>query len=95
MNRIPRCLCILPRTIESLCKTGCIYRESAFKHLACPRARKEDVCCAPCPPSDCSCRPGRKPREPRQPRQPTQHKYYQEMFLLLQASDPKLQLQMR
>lgn len=87
MSRIQRCLCILPRTIESLCETGCIYRESAVKHLACPRASNQDVCCAPCPPSECTCRP--------KGRQPTHHKYYGEMFLLLKASDPKVHLQMR
>lgn len=45
MNR----LCCLPRTLKNMCEMGCIYREKAFKHLACPVALKnKEVCAAPC-----------------------------------------------
>ena len=90
MSRLQRCLCVLPKTIESLCDTGCVYRESAVKHLACPRATKKDVCAAPCPPSDCTCKPGKSGD-----RQPKIHKYYHEVFLLRQEGHSKLHVQMR
>jgi hypothetical protein len=51
-----RCVCILPKAIETLCETGCVYRESAFKHLACQLASKNAFCAAPCPPGDCDCK---------------------------------------
>ena len=89
MSRIQRCLCILPKKLESICDAGCIYRESAFKHLACPLAKK-DVCVAPCPPSDCTCKPGRSGG-----RQPKIHKYYHEVFLLREEGDSRVQMQMR
>jgi hypothetical protein len=90
MTRIPRCLCVLPKTIESLCETGCIYREPAVRHLACPRATKTDVCCAPCPPLDCTCRP-----DSAGGRQPKLHTYYHEVYLLRETSNSKLHVQMR
>jgi hypothetical protein len=48
--------CRLPVPLASLCKTGCVYREKAFKHLACPFVPKTEPCAAPCKP-DCSCEP--------------------------------------
>jgi hypothetical protein len=42
--------------LASLCKTGCIYREKALKHLQCPYVPKSEPCAAPCKPN-CSCEP--------------------------------------
>ena len=52
MNRT----CRLPVHLASLCRTGCVYREKAFQHLACPHVPKTEPCAAPCKP-DCSCEP--------------------------------------
>ena len=46
--------CSLPKAIRSLCRTGCLYRDPAFKHLVCPLTQKTDPCAAPCDPQ-CSC----------------------------------------
>lgn len=42
--------CPLPTVVKSMCKYGCIYREPAFKHLACRSAIlvKKEFCVAPC-----------------------------------------------
>jgi len=40
--------CSLPKVFRSLCQTGCVYRETAFKHLKCPMSNKTDACVAPC-----------------------------------------------
>jgi hypothetical protein len=55
MNRIA---CSLPRNLKNLCEAGCIYREKAFKHLACQIAIKaKDPCAAPCAAGEpCSCK---------------------------------------
>ena len=46
--------CCLPKALRSMCRTGCIYRESAFKHLTCPLSQNTDVCAAPCK-KPCEC----------------------------------------
>ncbi len=49
-----RVCCSLPKTIQSFCELGCIYREKPFLALACPKAKKMDGCVAPCKePCDC------------------------------------------
>ena len=56
MNRIA---CCLPHNLKSICEMGCIYREKAFKHIACPIALKtKELCVAPCNPKDefCKCK---------------------------------------
>lgn len=58
MNRLT---CVLPNNMKGLCEMGCIYREKAFKHLACPTAKKMKIfhCVAPCPkgvPLQCGCK---------------------------------------
>ena len=56
MNSIRRVCCSLPKTVQGFCEMGCIYREKAFRHLACPKTRKLDGCAAPC--NDfCDCNP--------------------------------------
>lgn len=45
MNRV---CCSLPKAVQSFCEMGCIYREKAFRHLGCPKAKKTDGCVAPC-----------------------------------------------
>ena len=47
--------CSLPSQLKSLCETGCLYRSPALRHLACPKATKQDVCVAPCTPQPCPC----------------------------------------
>jgi len=43
--------CPLPKAVKHFCQTGCIYREKAFLHLACPVALKNKAfCVAPLPP---------------------------------------------
>jgi hypothetical protein len=43
--------CPLPKVVKHFCQTGCIYREKAFRHLACPVALKNKAfCVAPAPP---------------------------------------------
>ena len=51
-----RKVCSLGPAIKSLCESGCIYRESSLRHLACPASTKHDVCVAPCAPQPCGCR---------------------------------------
>ncbi len=54
-----RALCCLPSTLKGLCEMGCIYREKAFKHLACRSGvRSKQVCVSPCATfdEDCVCR---------------------------------------
>jgi hypothetical protein len=36
---------------------GCVYREKAFRHTGCPKAKKTDGCVAPCPVDVCDCMP--------------------------------------
>lgn len=48
--------CRLPLHLASLCRTGCIYREKAFRHLQCPYVPASEPCVAPCKP-ECSCDP--------------------------------------
>lgn len=44
-----RAVCCLSPALNSLCEMGCIYREKALKHLACPIAQKyKETCVAPC-----------------------------------------------
>lgn len=52
-----RVRCLLPEAIQGLCDTGCVYRERAFKHLACASAPKTAVCVAPCQKPPCLCVP--------------------------------------
>ena len=52
-----RVRCLLPETIQGLCEMGCIYRERAFKHLACASATNTTVCVAPCQKPPCLCVP--------------------------------------
>jgi hypothetical protein len=51
-------ICGLPPHLKSLCNTGCIYRESPFRHLGCQEARKTE-CAAPCRPEPCPCYPSK------------------------------------
>jgi hypothetical protein len=45
--------CPLPKVVKHFCQAGCIYREKAFLHLACPIALKnKEFCVAPLPPPD-------------------------------------------
>ena len=55
---VKRCLCSLPKKVKSLCDTGCVYREPAFKAFSCPLVKKTDTCAAPCAPADCTCKNG-------------------------------------
>ena len=51
-----RTVCALPKVVKSLCETGCIYREKAFRHLACPKKlRRGDPCAVSCKTKDCDC----------------------------------------
>ncbi len=52
-----RICCVLPKTIQGFCEVGCIYRESNFRHLACPKLRKTPGCIAPCKQEECTCGP--------------------------------------
>lgn len=54
MNSARKCLCSLPPAIKNLCDYGCIYREKAFRHLACKNVTKTE-CAAPCYPEKCPC----------------------------------------
>ena len=38
--------CNLVKDLQYLCKFGCIYRDQAFRHLAC--SKKTGFCVAPC-----------------------------------------------
>jgi hypothetical protein len=51
-----RKVCSLGPAVKSLCASGCIYRESSLRHLACPGSTKLDICVAPCTPIPCGCR---------------------------------------
>jgi len=55
MNR--RICCALAKTVQSYCEMGCVYREKAFRHTGCPKAKKTDGCVAPCPVDVCDCMP--------------------------------------
>jgi hypothetical protein len=50
-----RRVCSLSPQMKSLCESGCLYRSSTLRHLACPSATKQDVCVAPCTPAPCPC----------------------------------------
>jgi hypothetical protein len=54
MNTAKRVSCHLPVALRNFCETGCIYREPAFKHLACRYVPKTE-CAAPCYPEPCPC----------------------------------------
>jgi hypothetical protein len=47
--------CSLSPQLKSLCESGCLYRSSTLRHLACPQSTKQDVCVAPCTPAPCPC----------------------------------------
>lgn len=49
-------VCRLPVHLANLCKTGCIYRDKALRHLQCPYVPAFEPCAAPCKP-ECSCDP--------------------------------------
>ena len=49
--------CTLPKSIRSFCESGCIYRASTHRHLACNHNFKSNSCVAPCQVSPCVCRP--------------------------------------
>lgn len=51
MNRTS---CLLPKKIKTLCEHGCIYREKAFRHLACRKVSRLE-CAAPCKAEVCDC----------------------------------------
>ena len=80
MNTARRVCCHLPATLKSLCETGCVYRESHLRHLACPIALKTE-CAAPCYPEPCPCT-GSKPKMDDAKRQKLKYKYYHEVFTL-------------
>lgn len=50
--------CSLSSTLRSICNYGCIYRESAMRHLACTNllVQKQALCIAPCH-HHCGCNP--------------------------------------
>ena len=75
-----RVLCCLPSTLKSLCETGCVYREPAFRHLACKYAVKTE-CAAPCYPEPCPCK-GIPAKIPKTETQVVKYKYYHEVFTL-------------
>jgi hypothetical protein len=50
-----RRVCSLPPQLKSLCESGCLYRSSTLRHLACPSATKHELCVAPCMPTPCPC----------------------------------------
>jgi hypothetical protein len=52
-------MCRLPKTLKSLCETGCIYRDITLRHVACATVSKTD-CAAPCYPDPCACFPASK-----------------------------------
>ena len=80
MNTAKRICCHLPVTLKSLCETGCVYREPAFKHLSCPIAFKTE-CAAPCYPEPCPCSPPKNKMDDAK-RQKLKYKYYHEVFTL-------------
>jgi hypothetical protein len=89
MNTARRIYCHLPVTLKSLCETGCVYREPAFKHLSCPIAVKTE-CAAPCYPEPCGCSKPRKsacavpcyPNDKMDDTKRQKHKYYHEVYTL-------------
>jgi len=85
-----RISCGLPRSVQSFCEMGCIYRESSFRHLGCPRATKLDGCFAPCHPDDCSCVPKKKDCIVRT----LTKKEKNEVFLLQKEDTPRVQMLM-
>ena len=50
-----RRVCSLTPQLKNLCESGCLYRSSTLRHLACPQSTKQDVCVAPCTPAPCPC----------------------------------------
>lgn len=50
-----RRVCSLPPQLKSLCESGCLYRSTTLRHLACPQTTKQDICVAPCTPQPCPC----------------------------------------
>jgi hypothetical protein len=50
-----RRVCSLTPQLKSLCESGCLYRSSTLRHLACPQSTKQDACVAPCTPAPCPC----------------------------------------
>ena len=55
MSLLRKCLCSLPPVVKNVCDYGCIYREPAFRHLACKIVSKTE-CAAPCYPEPCPCK---------------------------------------
>ncbi len=90
MNTAKRVCCQLPNTLRSLCETGCIYRDPAFKHLACQYVLKTD-CAAPCYPEPCPC----TPKTDSGPKGKTTYKYYHEVFAVQEETSTRCQLSMR
>lgn len=49
--------CSLPKTLEYVCKFGCIYRDQTLRHIACKKTQTQ-ACVAPCQvKKDCGCYP--------------------------------------
>ena len=78
-SAVKRIACALPATLKSLCESGCIVRDPAFRHLACTRAPKTD-CAAPCSPNLCECAP--KPKMDAPGKALARHTYYHEVYML-------------
>lgn len=49
--------CNLPKALQALCESGCVYREKQLRHLACRVVSRSSPCVAPCT-DDCICKPG-------------------------------------
>ncbi len=50
-------ICSLPKTLQSFCESGCIYRANTHRHLACNHNFKTNSCVAPCQVTPCACKP--------------------------------------
>lgn len=84
-----RICCVLPKSIQSFCEMGCIYREKPFRHLACPKSRKTDGCIAPCKEDECDCDRKKEFRM-----LPLTKKERNEVFLLQKEDAPRVQMLM-
>jgi hypothetical protein len=89
MNTVKRVCCQLPILSKSLCETGCVYREPAFRHLACKQALKTE-CAAPCYPEPCPC----SPKTDSKAKGKTTYKYYHEVFAHQEETSTRSQLSM-